>query len=370
MKNLLLTALLLLTGTCLKAQTHWHAVDPPGSSGLNAAVTGIIEIDGIEQFNDQLEIGVFHGDECRGASLSSYVVLDRYMVFLTVYGLEGEEDVFRIYDHSIEMELDVTCAQTFIYHNDESLGTIFDPYVFGFQTNQPSQFEITVSAQPEEGGRVTGGGIYSMGDICTLEADPNTGYDFVHWSKEGEVVSSTPSYSFVVDENGLYQALFERVTYVIDAKADPEDGGEIVGNGTYDYSATVTMTATAAEGYRFVNWTEGDEVVSEEETFTFTALSNRQLVAHFQSTVGVTENEWPEVSVYPNPATDKLYIETHRLSSRCEIYSITGALVYSRDDCAEQFEIEMSDLTAGVYIIRIVSDSIVQSIRLFKQCYS
>ena len=353
--------------TCSKAQTHWHAVDPPGSSGLSATITGIIEIDGIEQFNDQLEIGVFQGDECRGVAMSSYLVLDRYMVFLTVYGLEGEEDIFRIYDHSIEMELDVTCLQTLIYHNDESLGTIFEPYIFGFQTNQTSQFEITVTAQPEEGGRVTGGGIYALGDICNLEADPNTGYAFVHWSREGEIVSTTTSYSFIVDENGSYQALFEQVSYVIDAKADPEDGGEIVGNGTYDYSATVTMTATAAEGYRFVNWTEGDEVVSEEETFTFTALSNRQLVAHFQSTVGVTENEWPEVSVYPNPATDKLYIETHRLSSRCEIYNITGIVVYSQDDCVEQFEIEMSDLTAGVYIIRIVSDSIVQSIRLFKQ---
>ena len=130
---------------------------------------------------------------------------------------------------------------------------------FGFQTNQPSQYEIVVTAQPEEGGRVTGGGIYALGDICTLEADPNTGYVFVHWSREGEVVSSTPSYSFVVDENGLYQALFERVTYVIDAKADPEDGGEIIGGGTYPYGESVSLTATAAEGYRFVNWTEDDE---------------------------------------------------------------------------------------------------------------
>lgn len=367
MKKLLIIALLLLIVTCSKAQTHWHAVDPPGSSGLSATITGIIEIDGIEQFNDQLEIGVFQGDECRGVAMSSNVVLDRYMVFLTVYGLEGEEDIFRIYDHSIEMELDVTCLQTFIYHNDESLGTIFEPYVFGFQTNQPSQFEITVSAQPEEGGRVTGGGIYALGDICTLEADPNIGYVFVHWSREGEIVSSTPSYSFVVDEDGSYQALFDRVTYVIDAKADPEDGGEVVGSGTYDYGALVTLRATAAEGFIFLNWTEGGEVVSEDETFTFTALNDRQFVAHFQTTVGVTENEWPEVSVYPNPATDKLYIETHRLSSRCEIYNITGIVVYSQDDCVEQFEIEMSDLTAGVYIIRIVSDSIVQSIRLFKQ---
>ena len=367
MKKYFLIPILLLIGLVAQAQTHWHAVDPPGSSGLSATITGIIEIDGIEQFNDQLEIGVFQGDECRGVAMSSYLVLDRYMVFLTVYGLEGEEDIFRIYDHSIEMELDVTCLQTFIYHNDESLGTIFEPYVFGFQTNQPSQFEITVTAQPEEGGRVTGGGIYALGDICNLEADPNTGYAFVHWSREGEIVSTTTSYSFIVDENGSYQALFEQVSYVIEAKADPEDGGEIIGGGTYPYGESVTLTATATEGYRFVNWTEDDVFVSEDEAISFIALSDRRLVAHFQSTVGVEETEWPEVSVYPNPVTDKLYIETHCQSSRCEIYSITGALVYSRDDCAEQFEINVSDYAAGSYVIHLISDNSVQTRSFIKK---
>jgi hypothetical protein len=90
-------------------------------------------------------------------------------------------------------------------------------------------------------------------------------------------------------------------------------------------------------------------------------------VAHFQSTVGVGETEWPEVSVYPNPATDKLYIETHRQSSRCEIYTITGAMVYSQDDCIDQIVIEVSDFTAGAYIVRIISDSMVQNIRFIKQ---
>ena len=237
-------------------------------------------------------------------------------------------------------------------------------YVANFSLNS---YEITATANPTEGGTVTGAGNYNYGASCTLTATPTTGYNFVNWTKNGTVVSTEASYSFTVTGAGAYVANFEIITFVITATVAPDGAGEVEGAGTYNYGATVTMTATAAEGYRFVNWTEGDEVVSVEETFTFTALSDRQLVAHFQSTVGVGETEWPEVSVYPNPATDKLYIETHRQSSRCEIYTITGALVYMQEDCAEQFVIEVSDFTVGAYIVRIISDSMVQNIRFIKQ---
>ena len=253
----------------------------------------------------------------------------------------------------------VSTSVNYTFNVTESNG-----YVANFSLNS---YEITATANPTEGGTVTGAGTYNYGASCTLTATPTTGYNFVNWTKNGTVVSTEASYSFTVTGAGAYVANFEIITFVITATVAPDGAGEVEGAGTYNYGATVTMTATAAEGYRFVNWTEGDEVVSVEETFTFTALSDRQLVAHFQSTVGVGETEWPEVSVYPNPATDKLYIETHRQSSRCEIYTITGAMVYSQDDCIDQIVIEVSDFTAGAYIVRIISDSMVQNIRFIKQ---
>jgi hypothetical protein len=237
----------------------------------------------------------------------------------------------------------VSTSANYTFNVTESNG-----YVANFSLNS---YEITATANPTEGGTVTGAGTYNYGASCTLTATPTTGYNFVNWTKNGTVVSTEASYSFTVTGAGAYVANFEIITFVITATVAPDGAGEVEGAGTYNYGATVTMTATAAEGYRFVNWTEGDEVVSVEETFTFTALSDRQLVAHFQSTVGAGETEWPEVSVYPNPATDKLYIETHRQSSRCEIYTITGAMVYSQDDCIDQIVIEVSDFTAGAYIV-------------------
>ena len=62
--------------------------------------------------------------------------------------------------------------------------------------------------------------------------------------------------------------------------------------GTADKQAgendTYTLTATAKNGYEFVNWTVEGEVVSTEATYTFTAEADVAVVANFQIVA-----EWP-----------------------------------------------------------------------------
>lgn len=57
---------------------------------------------------------------------------------------------------------------------------------------------ISVSSNLIAGGTVKGGGIYSLGSSCTLNASMSTGYTFVSWTENGEVVSSNASYTFIV----------------------------------------------------------------------------------------------------------------------------------------------------------------------------
>ncbi len=67
----------------------------------------------------------------------------------------------------------------------------------------------------------------------------------------------------------------------MEISANATDGGTISGSGTYATGQTCTLTATANEGYVFIHWTENDEVVSTETTYSFTVTSNRTLVASF-----------------------------------------------------------------------------------------
>ncbi|MCR5660492.1 MAG: T9SS type A sorting domain-containing protein [Bacteroidales bacterium] len=67
---------------------------------------------------------------------------------------------------------------------------------------------ITVSADPGNGGIVTGAGTYDSGTTATLTATANAGYTFVNWTKNDLEVSTDATYSFIVTEGGSYVAHF------------------------------------------------------------------------------------------------------------------------------------------------------------------
>ena len=60
------------------------------------------------------------------------------------------------------------------------------------------------------------------------------------------------------------------------------ENGTVEGAGEYEEGATATLTATANEGYEFVNWTKGEEVVSTENPYSFVVTADVALVANFQ----------------------------------------------------------------------------------------
>jgi hypothetical protein len=108
-----------------------------------------------------------------------------------------------------------TCTLTAIPNEGYSVRGFFDvstsflteenPYVFQVTQDHHcrvhfllNSYSITVSASPNEGGTVSGGGSYNHGTTCLLTAMPNEGYVFVNWKENGTEVSTNPNYSFTV----------------------------------------------------------------------------------------------------------------------------------------------------------------------------
>lgn len=155
--------------------------------------------------------------------------------------------------------------------------------------NGNQSYTISVVANPNEGGSVSGGGVYEEGESCTVTATPASGYTFTNWTEEDQVVSvADTSYTFSVQGNRTLVAHFQAQpltpTYTISVSADPNEGGSVSGGGIYDDGQSCTLTATPANGYTFTNWTEDDQVVSGADTsYTFSVQGNRTLVAHFQA---------------------------------------------------------------------------------------
>lgn len=74
---------------------------------------------------------------------------------------------------------------------------------------QPT-YTVTVSANPAEGGTVSGGGEATEGTEVTVIATPASGYHFVRWTENDTTVSTDTSYTFNLEANRTLIAVFEQ----------------------------------------------------------------------------------------------------------------------------------------------------------------
>ena len=150
-------------------------------------------------------------------------------------------------------------------------------------TAVPCNYTISASPSPFTGGRTTGGGTVNCSSVVTLNAVASSGYNFVDWKENGVTVGSLPNYSFTATANRSLVATFAAVscTYAITTSTSLSGGGSTTGGGTFNCGSSVTVSANASAGYSFANWTENGVVVSTAANYSFTAGSDRSLVANF-----------------------------------------------------------------------------------------
>ena len=89
----------------------------------------------------------------------------------------------------------------------------------------------------------------------------------------------------------VYNATTEKVTfegltvptptYTVTVSAENGSVEGLENEGVYEEGASVTLTATAADGYEFVNWTVAGEEVSTENPYTFVVSADVAVVANF-----------------------------------------------------------------------------------------
>ena len=196
------------------------------------------------------------------------------------------------YNHGEEVTLTATANEGYKFINwTENGEVVSEEAEYSFEItkdrNLVANFEllsynVTASLNPEEAGIITGDGNYNHGEEVILTVTPNEPYKFVNWTENGEVVSEEAKYLFEITKDRNLVANFELLSYNVTASVNPENAGVVNGAGTYNHGEEVALTATANEGYKFVNWTENGEVVSEESQYSFVIENDRNLVANFE----------------------------------------------------------------------------------------
>ncbi len=144
-----------------------------------------------------------------------------------------------------------------------------------------NSYLISANVSPIVTGNITGTGNYNHGDMVSLTATAETGYTFVNWTENDMEVSNAETYSFTASADRTLVANFTLISYSISTNINIANSGMVTGAGNYNLYVNVSLTATPENGYTFTNWTENEVEVSTDANYSFTASSNRVLVANF-----------------------------------------------------------------------------------------
>ena len=101
----------------------------------NMNITAVVNIDGEELMTENFEVAVFAGEELRGSARPIYIEdIDRYMLFITVYGEENEELTFKYYDLNSGEELNLFADSKVVFEINSIIGSVEQPSVLNYGT--------------------------------------------------------------------------------------------------------------------------------------------------------------------------------------------------------------------------------------------
>ena len=87
----------------------------------------------------------------------------------------------------------------------------------------------------------------------------------------------------------------------------------------------------------------------------------------FTSTLAVNDNIKTEIRVYPNPVVDFVNINNSSKIDTIEVYNLTGQKVITKKVNANSGQLDMSKMTAGVYIITVKAGSNMHQVKVIKK---
>jgi hypothetical protein len=132
--------------------------------------------------------------------------------------------------------------------------------------SQFANFTLFVGAPEGSGSNTLGVGSHSYvrWTIVQAEAAPSPNYVFSHWQLDGSRVYSN-TVTFVMNTTHYLQPVFTAIQYSLTVRVDGSGStSPVAGTHMYINGTSVTLNATAAEGWKFNFWTLDEKPYAED----------------------------------------------------------------------------------------------------------
>ena len=248
-------------------------------------------------------------------------------VTVTVNGEETDDNIF---DYGTEITINATANTDDYYHfvnwnNGENMvaGTYHNPeYTFTLEADAEytavfalDTVTLTVVANDERFGTVTGGGEYPYGTVATLTAEPAEGYTFIGWSTN----ETTDTITYEVRVAATVTATFDTAIHTVTANVNDNERGVVKANGVgvtaplqVKHFTNVALVAAPRFGFVFDHWANAaGETIGTNDTLVISPVSDSAVTAvfgfdQFTVTTGLTNPETMEgmgIAEIVGPAT-------------------------------------------------------------------
>jgi uncharacterized repeat protein (TIGR02543 family) len=142
----------------------------------------------------------------------------------------------------------------------------------------------TLSLQSGNGGIIVGAGTFYHGQQATIQATPQTGYQFDTWKEAGVSINANPSTTILMNGDKNWTAIFTiqpSNTYSLTLSSSPNSAGTTSGAGSYAPTELTSISATPNTGYQFTNWSGAGITDLNSISTTVSMVQDRNLTANF-----------------------------------------------------------------------------------------
>ncbi|MBR2607531.1 MAG: leucine-rich repeat domain-containing protein [Bacteroidaceae bacterium] len=252
---------------------------------------------------------------------------------------------------------------------------------YQIQEEQPMKVYITHNIQ--NAGIVIGNTEYAPNSTASLTAIANSGYKFVAWIENGEVVCNAPKYEFPIDTNRTLLAVFEPVINENNVSVLPEsdkvyftwdidEGAElytltiyadkemttVVSTHQFDANGNLTRTSDYSQvGYLIEGLSSSTEYYYSLKGQTKEGIIISQSTGSFTTTAqGGTSIEGVNkeiINVSYNAIMQLIVVKGLEPGDVVYLYDAKGICIDKQATCGTNLELDMNQLPDGIYIVRV-----------------